>query len=54
MIPGTSLPFLFISLLIYVVIAALAGTVIYLAVRLAVQHALRSHDRWVEQGRPRR
>ncbi|MCC4247846.1 hypothetical protein [Microbacterium testaceum] len=31
---------------------AMAGAVVYGAVRLAVTHALKSHTRWVDRGKP--
>jgi hypothetical protein len=42
---------IFLILLIYVVIAALVGFVIYLAVRFAVRDGLRGHQLWLERTR---
>ena len=46
-------PFWFpwVGILVYVLLLALIAVVLYAVVRLAVTHALRSHQRWLE-GRP--
>ncbi len=41
-------------LLAYAVAAMAVGAVIYFAVRFAVLHALKSHTRWVDEGKPGR
>ena len=43
-------PFLFpwVGILIYVLFLVLIAVVLYAIVRLAVTHALRSHQRWLE------
>ena len=38
-------------LIVYVVLIAVLGLVLYTVVRLAVLHALKSHTRWVDQGK---
>ncbi|MFS0795522.1 hypothetical protein [Microbacterium sp. 1P10AE] len=43
-----------ILLLVWAVGLAVAIGAIYLAVRLAVTHALKSHTRWVDNGKPAR
>lgn len=41
-----------VLLLAWVVGLAVIGGAVYLAVRLAVTHALKSHTRWVDNGKP--
>lgn len=43
----------FVIVLFYLVAIAVIGTVLYLVVRLAVLHAMKSHTRWAEQREPR-
>ncbi|MFD5224963.1 hypothetical protein ACFWHT_04995 [Microbacterium sp. NPDC058342] len=43
---------LLILLLVYLVVIAVVGAAVYFVVRLAVLHALKSHTRWVDQGKP--
>lgn len=38
----------FVIIVVYAVIALVIGALVYVAVRLAVTHALRAHTRWLE------
>ncbi|GLI27052.1 hypothetical protein ARHIZOSPH14_12940 [Agromyces rhizosphaerae] len=39
----------FVFVLVYLVMFAVAAGALYIVVRLAVQHALRAHTRWLEE-----
>ena len=39
-------------LVLYLLVLALGVAAVYLVIRLAVFHALKSHTRWVDQGKP--
>ncbi|MDW4571887.1 hypothetical protein R8Z57_03745 [Microbacterium sp. M3] len=41
-----------VVILVYALLAAIAFGIVYGAVRLAVTHALKSHTRWVDRGKP--
>lgn len=41
-----------LSLVMFLVVAAIIATVLYFVIRLAVLHALKAHTRWVDQGKP--
>jgi hypothetical protein len=41
--------FPWLGILVYILFLALIAVVLYAIVRLAVTHALRSHQRWVER-----
>lgn len=39
-------------LLIWIVGLAVVGAALYVVVRLAVTHALKTHTRWIDNGKP--
>lgn len=41
-----------ILLLVWAVGLAVVGAVVYVAVRLAVLHALKAHTRWIDNDKP--
>ncbi|BDZ38844.1 hypothetical protein [Microbacterium suwonense] len=43
---------LFIGVFFYLIAIAVIGALVYFAVRLAVTHALKTHTRWLDQGKP--
>ena len=51
---GLSGMHLVLILFVYVVAAIVVGAVIYFSVRFAVLHAMKSHTRWVDEGKPGR
>lgn len=42
----------FILIAVYLALLAIVGGALYLVVRLAVLHALKSHTRWIDLGKP--
>ncbi len=45
-------PNFLVLILIWLVLLAVIGGALYVVVRLAVLHALKSHTRWVDRGKP--
>lgn len=43
---------LIMVVIMWAFVAAAAGAIIYFAIRFGVLHALQSHSRWVDAGKP--